>query len=170
MSYSFQPYVLEPTRPLCPWDFPCKNTGVGCHLLLQGIFLTQPRIKHISPALSALQIDSLLLSLQGKLSPRVCSNSCPLGHWYCLSISSSVAPYPFCLQSFPASGSFLHSWLVTSGGQNIETSASAIVLPMNIQGWFLLELTEDWKYILNILFYMMIRISLKRSGFLGSVL
>ena len=39
-----------------------------------------------------------------------------------------------CLQSFPASGSFLHSWLCTSGGQSIETSASAIVLPMNIQG------------------------------------
>ena len=32
---------LWPARLLCPWDFPSKNTGVGCHFLLQGIFLTQ---------------------------------------------------------------------------------------------------------------------------------
>ena len=32
---------LQPTRPLCPWNFPGKNTGVGCHFLLQGIFQTQ---------------------------------------------------------------------------------------------------------------------------------
>ena len=36
-----RPYGLYPTRLLCPWDFPGKNTGVGCHFLLQGIFLTQ---------------------------------------------------------------------------------------------------------------------------------
>ena len=40
-----QPFLLHhglyPTRLLCPWDFPGKNTGVGCHFLLQGIFLTQ---------------------------------------------------------------------------------------------------------------------------------
>ena len=35
------PPGLQPARLLCPWDFPCKNTGVGCHFLLQGIFLTQ---------------------------------------------------------------------------------------------------------------------------------
>ena len=38
---SLQPHGLQPTRLLCPWDFPGKNTGVGCHFLLQGIFLTQ---------------------------------------------------------------------------------------------------------------------------------
>ena len=37
----FQPYRLLPTRLLHPWDFPGKNTSVGCHFLLQGIFLTQ---------------------------------------------------------------------------------------------------------------------------------
>ena len=37
----FQPHGLQPTRLLCSWDFPGKNTGVGCHFLLQGIFLTQ---------------------------------------------------------------------------------------------------------------------------------
>ena len=36
-----QPYGLQPARPLCPWDFPGKNTGVGYHFLLQGIFHTQ---------------------------------------------------------------------------------------------------------------------------------
>ena len=38
---SLQPRGLQPTRLLCSWDFPGKNTGVGCHFLLQGIFLTQ---------------------------------------------------------------------------------------------------------------------------------
>ena len=41
MSDSLQPHGLQPTRLLCPWDFPGKNTGVGSHFLLQGIFLTQ---------------------------------------------------------------------------------------------------------------------------------
>ena len=41
MSHSSQPQGLQPARLLCPWDFPGKNTGVGCHFLLQGIFLTQ---------------------------------------------------------------------------------------------------------------------------------
>ena len=50
-------------------------------------------------------------------------------------------PFSSCLQSFPASGSFLMSWLFASGGQSIGASASASVLPMNIQGWFPLELT-----------------------------
>ena len=56
-------------------------------------------------------------------------------------ISSSVFPSSSCHQSFPASGSFLMSQLVTSGGQRIGASASASVLPMNIQGWFPLGLT-----------------------------
>ena len=41
VSDSLQPHGLWPARLLCPWDFPGKNTGVGCHSLLQGIFLTQ---------------------------------------------------------------------------------------------------------------------------------
>ena len=56
-------------------------------------------------------------------------------------ISSSVIPFSFCLQSFSASGSFLTSWLLASGGQSIGASASASVLPMNIQDWFPLGLT-----------------------------
>ena len=74
------------------------------------------------------------------LYPGVCSNSCPLSWWCYLTISSSVTHF-FCLQSFPASESFPMSQLFASGGQSIGASASAIVLPMNIQGWFPLGLT-----------------------------
>ena len=47
MSNSLQSRALQPTRLLCPWGFPGKNTGVGCHFLLQGIFLTQGSISCI---------------------------------------------------------------------------------------------------------------------------
>ena len=73
-------------------------------------------------------------------SPRVCSNSCPLNWWCYLTISSSVITFSSCFQSLPASGSFPVSWFFTSGGQSIGTLDS--VLPMNIQGWFHLELTD----------------------------
>ena len=56
-------------------------------------------------------------------------------------ISSSVFPFSFCPQSFPASKSFLKSWLFVSGAQSFGASASASVLPMIIQGWFPLGLT-----------------------------
>ena len=56
-------------------------------------------------------------------------------------ISSSSAPFSFCLQSFPASESFPMSWFFALGSQSIGTSASASVLPMSIQGWFPLGLT-----------------------------
>ena len=72
-------------------------------------------------------------------SAEVCSNSCPLSPWCHPTISSSVIPFSSCLQSFPASGSFLMSLLFTSGGQSIGVSAS--VLPMNIYSWFPLGLT-----------------------------
>ena len=68
-------------------------------------------------------------------SPGTCWNSYPLSPWCHLTISSSVVPFS-CLQSFPASGSFLINQLFTSGGQSIGASVSASVLPMNIQSWF----------------------------------
>ena len=77
------------------------------------------------------------------LSPRVCSNSCPLRQWCNPTISSSAVPYSSCLQSFPASGSFPMSQFFTSGGQSIGVSTSASALPMNIQDWFPLGWT-DW--------------------------
>ena len=131
--------------------------------------LPSPVIKLRSPAL---QVDSLPTELPGKpiylllcshwimsnslwshglqytripcpsLSSGVCSNSCPLSQWCYSTISSSVTPFSSCPQSFPASESFPMSWLITSGGQIIGASVSASVLLMNIQDWFLLELTD----------------------------
>ena len=82
-----------------------------------------------------------LSRLSCPLSPRVCSNSCPLSWWCYLTISSSAAPFSSYPQSFLASGSLPTSQLFTSDGQNIGASASASVLPMNIQDWFILGLT-----------------------------
>ena len=73
--------------------------------------------------------------------PGVCSNSFPLSQWCHPTISCSVVPFSSCLQSFPISGSFLMSQFFTSGGQSIGVSASALVLPRNIQDWFPLGLT-----------------------------
>ena len=75
-------------------------------------------------------------------SPRASSNSCPWSQWRHSTILPSVIPF-FCLQSFPASGSFPMSQFFASGGQSIGVSASASVLPMNIQDWFPLGWT-DW--------------------------
>ena len=74
-------------------------------------------------------------------SPRVFPSSCPLNWWCYPTISSSVALFSSCLQSFPSSGSFPVNQLFVSGGRSIGASASASVLPMNIQGWFPLGLT-----------------------------
>ena len=74
-------------------------------------------------------------------SPGVCSNSCPLSQWCHPTVSCSVALFS-CPQSFPASGSFPMSWLFASGGQSTGASASASALPVNIQDWFPLGLTD----------------------------
>ena len=85
-----------------------------------------------TPGFSVLQYLQICLS-------RVCSNS-PLSQWCNPTISSSVAPFS-CLQSFPASGSFPMNRLFASGGQSIRASASASVLPVNMQGWSPLGMT-----------------------------
>ena len=76
------------------------------------------------------------------LSPRVCSSSCPLRQWCPPAIPSSVTPFSSCPPSFSASGSFPVTWLFASGGQGIWATASASVLPMNIQDWFPSGLTS----------------------------
>ena len=74
------------------------------------------------------------------LSPRVCSNSSSFSLWCYLAISSSVAPFSFCLQSCPASGSFSMNQLFASDGWSFGGSSSASVVPINIQVDFL----WDW--------------------------
>ena len=69
-------------------------------------------------------------------TPGAWSNLCPWSQWCHPTISSSVIPFPSCLQSFSASGSFQMSQFFPSGGQNIGASASVSVLPINIQDWF----------------------------------
>ena len=72
--------------------------------------------------------------------PKVCPKSCPL-YWWCHPATLSSDTLFFCLQSFPASGTFPMSQLFESGDQNTEASASASasVLPTSVQGWF-----QDW--------------------------
>ena len=76
------------------------------------------------------------------LFPGVCSNLCSLSQWCHLTISFSVSPFSSCAQSFSASGTFPTSWPFTSGDQSTGASASASVLPVSIQGWFPLRLTD----------------------------
>ena len=75
-------------------------------------------------------------------SPGACSNSCPASRWCHPTISSSVVLFSSYLQSFPISGSFPMSQLFASGDQSTGASATASVLPMNIQDWFLLGSTS----------------------------
>ena len=74
-------------------------------------------------------------------TPGASSNSGPSSWWCHPTISSSVIPFSSCLQSFPASGSFLMSQLFISESQSTGASASASVLLINIQDWFPLGLT-----------------------------
>ena len=77
-------------------------------------------------------------------SPEICPSTCPLHQWCYPAISSSDALLSLCPQSFPASGTFSISWLFVSGDQNTgASSASASVLPKNIQGWFPLRLVSS---------------------------
>ena len=107
------------------------------------------RHPHILPSLCSVQFSLSVVSdslwphgLQHARSPcpsptlGVYSNSRLSSQWCHPTIPSSVVPFSSCPQSFPASGSFPVSQLFTSGGQSIRVSASASVLPMNIQDWF----------------------------------
>ena len=76
-------------------------------------------------------------------TPGAYANSCPLSWWCHPTISSSVIPFSSCLQSFPASGSFLMSQFFESGGQSIGVSSSTSILPMNTEDWSPPEWT-DW--------------------------
>ena len=81
-------------------------------------------------------------------TPGACSDSCPSSRWCHPTVSPFIFPFSSCLQSFPASGSFHMNQFFTSGGQGTGVSASTSVLPMNIQDWFPLGLT-DWIFLLS---------------------
>ena len=114
--------------PQCQEEFSSCHTVCCCSvtqscLTLQSNGLQHSRLPYRSP------------------SPRPAQTR-PLSQWCHPTISSSVVPSSSCHQSFPELGSFLMSQLFASGGQSIGVSASTSVLPMNIQGWFPLGLTD----------------------------
>ena len=119
-------------------DFP--NTGWLDSLNVQGA-LSSVQFSHsvMSDSLQPHGLQHARLPCPSPI-PGVYSNSCPLSRWCHWTISSSVVPFSSCPQSFPSSGSFQMSQFFISGGQSIGVSASASVLPKNIQDWFL-ELT-----------------------------
>ena len=97
----------------------------------------------ITPDFPVLLVCLSSPDLSWLVSPRACSNLCPLSWWCYLTISSSATPFSFHLQLFPASASFPKSQLFASGGQSIGGSSSASVLPMSIQSWFPSGLTVE---------------------------
>ena len=150
----------------CPWgpmpDSPWKDTPVleliGCRGF--SFCLELPRAGARAPPAEipqALQFSSVAQSCPTLCDPKDCSTPGFSAHhqlpelaqthahqssrWCHPTISSSVVPFSFCLQSFPASGSFSMSQFFASGGPSIGVSASTAVLPMNIQDWFPLGLT-----------------------------
>ena len=139
--YSFEweecPYKRDPREvlPLLPCDVPAKrwlsvSQELGshrwvCQQLNLGLELSHSAV---SDSMQPHGPQHARLSRPSP-TPRACSNS--LSWWCHPTISSSVVPFSSCLQSFPAPGSFF-----TSGGQSTGTSASASVIPKNIQDWF----------------------------------
>ena len=123
-------------------EFQLYMTGnileIGCKKVWMHLTLSCP-LKNCSIQVSHLVVSDSLWphGLQhtrlpcSSLSPRVFSDSCPLSGWYYLTISFSVAPFCFWLQSFSTSGSFPMRLLFASGGQSIEASILATVFAMN---------------------------------------
>ena len=131
---------------ICPDDLSNGVSGVlksPSIIVLLLISLLMPVLISLSVMSDSLRPHRLQHARLPCPSPttRVYPNSCPSSQWCHPTISSSVISFSSRLQSFPASGSFPMSPFFASDGQSIEISASASVLPMNIQDWFPLGLT-----------------------------
>ena len=111
----------------------------GCHIYIY-ILLLLFSSSVVSDSLCAHGLQHARLPCPSP-SPRTCSVQTHVHRiGDAIQISSSVIPFSSCFQSFPASGSFLMSWLFASGDQSIGALASASVPPMNIEDWFPLRL------------------------------
>ena len=155
LSQWYCPTISSSAFPFasCPQSFPgSRSFPVSLLFALSGQSIGASASASVLPMnlFFSCSVTSNSLWLQGmqhislpcpSLSPRVCSNLCPSSQWCHPTISSSVILSSSCLQSFPESGFFLMSQLFASDGQSIGASVSASVLPMNIEGWFLLGLT-----------------------------
>ena len=135
LSNSLWPHGLQHARLPCP----SLSPEVCSHSCPLSLFSSVQLLSHVwlfaTPRTAACQASLSITSSQSLL------NSCPLSRWCHSTITSSVVPFSSCLQPFPASGSFQMNQFLASGGQSIRVSASAPVLPMNIQDWFTLGLT-----------------------------
>ena len=129
MNRSFPNYKKGSVIQYCFSNF----TALWRHLLLPfSSVQSLSRVRHFATPWTSFSITN----------SGVYSNSCPWSQW-CHPTISSVVPFSSCLQSFPASGSFQMSQFFTPSGQSIGVSASASILPMNIQDWFPFGWT-DW--------------------------
>ena len=138
------PPVSNCTRKNVPGEFPFHLVSVKCYLV-------QSCEENLAKMFSSVQLLSSISLLWPhwlqharlpcpSLTPGACSNSCPSSRWCHPTILSFFTLFS-CLQALPASWSFPMSQFFTSGGQSIGYSASASVLPMNIQDWLPLGLT-----------------------------
>ena len=131
---------------LCFFHYFCCNMDFSIHSSMRGVLTSIYKIPSLlfsrSVVSDSLQPHRLQHARLPCPSPScwACLNSCPLSQWCHPTILSAVAPFSSCLQSFPASGSFLMSQLFISGGQSIGASAPVSVLLVNIQGWLPLGL------------------------------
>ena len=145
--------MVQPNSVLLKDSEPCRDVQFSCSVMSDCLW------PH------GLQHTRLLCP---SLSPRACSNSCPLSRWCHPTISSSVVPFSSCLQSFPASGSFPMSQFFASGGQSIGASASASAIPKNIQDWFPLELTGLISLLFKGLWRVFSNTSVQKHQFFGT--
>ena len=131
---------------LCFFHYFCCNMDFSIHSSMRGVLTSVCKIPSLLFSRSVVSDSLQPHGLQHSrlpcpsLSCWACLNSCPLSQWCHPTILSSVAPFSSCLQSFPASGSFLMSQLFISGGPSIGASAPVSVLLVNIQGWLPLGL------------------------------
>ena len=125
-------------------DGDCNHEIKGCLLLgrqaMTDFSSVQFSCSVVSDSLQPHELQHARLSCPSP-TPGACSNSCPSSQQCHPTVSSSVVPFSSCLQFFPASGSFQMNQFFASSGQSIGVSASASVLPMNIQDCFPLGLT-----------------------------
>ena len=158
VSNSSQPHGLQPTRLLCPWDFPGKSTGVGCHCLLR--YHCYRVLNTWTLHMKSELVIYLCCCSVTKLCPTLCD---PMDgsrpgfsvlhylpeffqahvHWFSVALqpSHSLPPPSSPALSLTSIRVFASESLFMSGSRRIGASASASVFPVNIRGWFPLRLT-----------------------------
>ena len=133
------PSLLPENAAKHPQQCTVDPEGISLHWVFVRCFLSLSR-SVMSDSLRPHGLQHVRLPCPSP-TPGACSNSCPSSRWCNSTISPSDIPFSSSLQSFQTSRSFPVSQFFTSGGQRTGASASLSVLPMNIQGWFPLEMT-----------------------------